>query len=182
MQKSFVLPSWPLKIYSSAQNKRTFFPSFIYSKEELFYELLLFYFLRIPKFCFSVSVFVNVVMPTVISRLTLIRICGVFWIFQWGKIAPWGRNHASCLLFEKIQFDTATPYVHRKRNWGYVAVLQCQIKCNSFMETDGQYKSLYRGYSPERQLKQPFGEMSTSIFNQFTFMSRSRTNEQFLWA
>ena len=32
-----------------------------------------------------------------------------------------------------------------------------------------------------RQLKQPFGEMSTSIFNQFTFMTRrakSRTNEQ----
>ena len=83
-------------------------------------------------------------MPTVISRLTLIRVFGVCWIFQWGKIAPWGRNHASCLLFEKIQFDTATPYVHRQRNWGYVAVLQCQIKCNSFMETDGQYKSLYR--------------------------------------
>lgn len=40
----------------------------------------------------------------------------------------------------------------------------------------------FRGYSLERQLKQPFGEMSTSIFNQFTFMSRSRTNEQFLWA
>ena len=40
------------------------------------------------------------------------------------------------------------------------------------METDGQYnQSLYRGYSLERQLKQPFGEMSTSIFNQFTFMS-----------
>ena len=81
---------------------------------------------------------------TFISKLTFIRICGVCWIFQCGKIAPWGRNHASCLLFEKIQFDTATPYVHRQRNWGYVAVLQCQIKCNSFMETDGQYKSLYR--------------------------------------
>ena len=61
-------------------------------------------------------------MPTVISRLTLIQIHSVCWIFQWGKIAPWGRNHASCLLFEKIQFDTATPYVHRQRNWGYVAV------------------------------------------------------------
>ena len=83
-------------------------------------------------------------MPTVISRLTLIQICSVCWIFQCGKIAPWGRNHASCLLFEKIQFDTATPYVHRQRNWGYVAVLQCQIKCNYFMETDGQYKRLYR--------------------------------------
>ena len=44
------------------------------------------------------------------------------------------------------------------------------------------FRRPFRGYSLERQLKQPFGEMSTSIFNQFTFMSRSRTNEQFLWA
>ena len=58
------------------------------------------------------------------------------------------------------------------------AMQQCQIKCNSFMETDGQYKSLYRGYSPERQLKQPFGEMSTSIFNQFTFMSHTYLQPQ----
>lgn len=31
----------------------------------------------------------------------------------------------------------------------------------------------------KEQLKQPFGETSASIFNQFTFMAKSRTNGHF---
>ena len=44
-----------------------------------------------------------------------------------------------------------------------------------------KWNKLFSLFFMKRQLKQPFGEMSTSIFNQFTFMTRrakSRTNEQ----
>ena len=39
-------------------------------------------------------------------------------------------------------------------------------------------QTLFSLFFMKRQLKQPFGEMSTSIFNQFTFMTRSPSPEQ----